>query len=158
MRRRLSSALLLVAAVVLPSQGCVSTVFRPNPGMDTVACPPVEPSSVRVLSRPPEEPFTVLGEVEAYVTGYYSSEKILNRLRARAAKIGANAIFFVRDVSMMAAESWASGEYDTPMNDRTWRKRSSLVYKAVLLTDVPQPCPGVPPPNPGVQRTRFARR
>ncbi len=152
MRARLSVALLLAVAVILPSQGCVSTVFRPSSDLNAIACPPVEPSSVRVLSRPPQESFTVLGEVEAYVTGYYSYEDVLSRLRAIAAQKGANAIFFVRDVSMMAPEYW------NQISDSAWRKRSSLVYKAVLLTDVPEPCPGAPPPNPGMQRTRYARR
>lgn len=151
MRSRLSIALLSAAAVVLPSQGCVSTVFRPSPDRNIAACPPVEPSSVRVLSRPPEEPFTVLGEVEAYVSGYYSEEEIVGRLRAKAAQKGAHAIFFAREVSMETAERWTTGEYDTPLNDRTWRKRSSLVFRAVLLSDAPEPCPGVgrPAPAPG---------
>jgi len=151
MRSSLSIALLSAVAVILPSQGCVSTVFRPSSEGSMVACRPVDPSSVRVLSRPPEEPFTVLGEVEAYVTGYYSYEEIVSRLRAKAAKKGANAIFFARDVSMETAERWTTGEYDTPLNDRTWRKRSSLVFRAVLLPDVPEPCPGVgrPAPVPG---------
>jgi len=151
MRSRLSIALLSAAAVILPSQGCVSTVFRPSPDRNAVACPPVEPSSVRVLTRPPEEPFTVLGEVEAYVSGYSSEEEIVSRLRAEAAKMGAHAIFFARDVSMETAERRTTGEYDTPLNDRTWRKRSSLAFRAVLLSDAPEPCPGVgrPAPTPG---------
>ena len=94
------------------------------------------------LSRPPQEPFTVLGEVEAYVTGYYSREEVVSRLRGKAAQKGAHAIFFVRDVSMMAAESWMSS-YGADLTDRAWRNRSSLVYRAVLLTDAPEPCPGV---------------
>jgi hypothetical protein len=151
MRSRLSIALLSAAAVVLPSQGCVSTVFRPSPDRNTVACPPVEPSSVRVLSRPPEEPFTVLGEVEAYVSGYSSDEEIVSRLRAKAAQKGAHAIYFTRDVSMETAEKRTTGEYNTPLNDRTWHKRASLVFTAVLLSDAPEPCPGVgrPAPVPG---------
>lgn len=148
MRARLIAAILLAAAVGLPFQGCVSTEFRPSAERNTVACPPVEPSSVRVLARPPQEPFTVLGEVEAHVTGYYSDEEIVSRLRAKAAQKGAQAIYFVRDVSMHTAEASTTGEYNTPMNDRTWRKRSALVYRAVLLTDAPEPCPGVPLPNP----------
>jgi len=145
MRAPLGIALLLAAAVVLPSQGCVSTAFRPSPDLKTVACPPVEPSSVRVLSRPPQEPFTVLGEVEAYVTGYHSDGEVVSRLRAKAAQKGAHAIYFVRDVSMWTAAAWS--EYDTPMNDRVHRKRFSLVYKAVLLSDVPEPCPGFRQPD-----------
>ncbi|HMM36344.1 MAG TPA: hypothetical protein PKA62_16625, partial [Thermoanaerobaculia bacterium] len=150
-RSRLSIALLSAATVVLPSPGCVSTAFRPSPDHNIVACPPVEPSSVRVLSRPPQEPFTVLGEVEADVSGHSSEEEIVSRLRAKAAEKGAHAIFFARDVSMETAEKWTTGEYDAPLNDRTWRKRSSLVFKAVLLSDAPEPCPGVgrPAPIPG---------
>lgn len=146
---RLSTALLFVAAVGLPSLGCVSTVFRPSADRSHATCLPVEPSSVRVLSRPPGEPFTVLGEVEAYVSGYHSDEEIVNHLRARAAEKGAHAIFFARDAPMETAERRTTGEYDTPLNDRTWRKGSSLVYKAVLLSDVPEPCPGVGRPAPG---------
>ncbi len=148
MRVRLSTALLLAAAVGVPSLGCVSTVFRPSADRNDVTCPPVEPSSVLVLSRPPEEPFTVLGEVEAYVTGYYTDEELVSHLRAKAAKKGAHAIFFVRDVSMSTAEASTTGEYDTPLNDSTWRKRSSLVYRAVLLNDAAEPCPAVRPPAP----------
>ena len=152
MRAHLGIALLLAVSAVLPSQGCVSTVFRPSSDLSAIVCPPVEPSSVRVLSRSPQEPFTVLGEIEAYVTGYYSDEKVLSRIRVTAAQKGADAILFARDVSMPV------GDYFRHTDSYHSRKRTSLVYQAVLLTNVPEPCPGAPPPNPGMQRTRYARR
>ena len=142
MKTRTYVVLLLGAAASLSSLACVSTVFRSTSDLSFASCPPVAPSSVRVLSRPPSKSFTVLGEVEAYVTGYHSDEEVLGRLRTKAAQNGAHAIFFVRDVPMRTAASRMLAEYDAPLDDRTWHKRSSLVYMAVRFTDVPEPCAG----------------
>jgi hypothetical protein len=132
MRSRPCISLVLAIASTFLSQGCISAVFRPGSDLGAVPYPPVEPSSVRVLSRAPSVPFTVLGEIEAVVTGYYSEEAVLSRIRKAAALKGANAIVFVRDVSMMAA----AGDGDP---DSAWRKRHSLVYEAVLLPDASVP-------------------
>ena len=86
---------------------------------------------------------TKAAEQRAYAKGYSAGKK--------AAQKGAHAIYFTRDVSMETAEKRTTGEYNTPLNDRTWHKRASLVFTAVLLSDAPEPCPGVgrPAPVPG---------
>lgn len=132
MRRHLCQAPALVLASVLFSQGCISTVFRPAAGMGVSPRPPVEPWTVRVLSDPPPGPFTVLGEIEAVVTGYYSEKTIVKRIRKEAARKGANAIVLVRDVSTRSA----AGEGDP---DSAWRKRHALVYNAVVFPEAPAP-------------------
>ena len=129
---RICIALVLALASVSLSQGCISADFHPSTALGESPYPPVEPSSVLVLSRPPTVPFTVLGEIEAVVTGYYSDSKVLARIRETAARKGANAIVFVREVPMMAAAS-SEDPYSA------WRKRYSLVYEAVLLADASVP-------------------
>ena len=133
MKVRLSTALPCALACVLLSQGCISTDFRPSSDLGAVSYPPVEASSVRVLTSPPVLPFTVLGEIEAYISGYPADKTVLRHIRTMAAQKGANAIVFVRDFSVMAA-----GVRDTDP-DNLWHKRSSLVYEAVRLADASEP-------------------
>mgnify|MGYP001274443595 CR=1 FL=1 len=134
---------------VVFSQACISTTFTPASTVTTVAFPPVDASLVRVLPSTPPGSFTDLGEVEAFVTGYYSYKAVLQRIVEVAGEKGANAVVFVRDVSTMAA----AGDRDP---DSAWHKRSSLVYKAVRLPDPPVPVSSFPPPNPACSGLRFA--
>jgi len=132
MRRRPFVAPALALASVLLAQGCISTVFSPASGPGVSPRPPVEPWTVRVLSEPPPGAFTVLGEIEAVVTGYYSDETVVGRIREAAARKGANAVVLVRDVSTKAA----AADSDP---DIAWRKRHSLVYSAIVLPATPAP-------------------
>lgn len=132
MQPRPCLGLAFILSAVLSFPACISTTFRPSAHPTALPSPPVEVSSVRVLARPPSGPFVRLGEIEALVTGYYSYEKVLQRVRTTAAAEGANAIVFVRDVSTLAAAS------DTDP-DSAWRKRYALVYDAVRLPDPPRP-------------------
>ncbi len=132
MRHRLFVAPVLALASVLLAPGCISTIFSPVAGPGVSPRPPVEPGTVRVLADPPHGPYTVLGEIEAVVTGYYSDKTVVGRIRKAAARKGANAIVFVRDVSTMAA----AADVDP---DSAWRKRHSLVYDAIVLHEASAP-------------------
>src|SRR5664279_4554918 len=86
------NASLAGALSLLFSAACVSTSFNPAASYGARNLLPVEPADVRVLNSPPSEAFNTLGEIQANISGYQSTDAVIRKVRERAATVGADAV------------------------------------------------------------------
>jgi hypothetical protein len=84
------------AAILLAGCATVSTQSRPYLGVPTFA--PADPAKVQILAAEPKERhYDRLGEVILDISGNPSKDRMENKLKAAAAKLGAEAVFVVHD-------------------------------------------------------------
>lgn len=86
----------LLAAVAMLS-GCASISEQTHAYLGSPEYPPTAPASVRILRAEPRQPKVLLGEIILSVEGNPSRRTIEEKLKAAAARLGADAIFVVSD-------------------------------------------------------------
>ena len=114
MRIRALPTFLVVAASCIALSGCVSTSFHPSKNFETRAQHPVAAGSVAVLRSAPSRPYETLGEIEAWISGFLSSEAVLRRVCEAAAAVGADAIINTGRGHLFAMPSANEGESVSP--------------------------------------------
>ena len=116
-----------LAASVFLLSGCVSTSFRAARDVNTRTFPPVSPAMVRVLyAPPPSASFQLLGEVEAYLSGFPKDETVLRKARERAASVGAEAIILA-----------SAMQVDRPLGNLPYsRQVASVTFTAIRFLPV----------------------
>ena len=105
--------------------GCISTSLRPVSGATAEVQFTVAPEKVRVLRSLPDEPFLILGEIEAYLSGHHKDRAIITKVREKAAAIGADAIVYESD-GLVTPVYGGGGEIGFPTT-----KRASVRFTAV---------------------------
>lgn len=83
---------LAVALSYLFISGCVSTSFHPAMTFEARDLAPIAPEAVRIFRSEPNGPFLILGEIVADISGFWSDEAVIRKVREKAAAIGADAI------------------------------------------------------------------
>ncbi len=115
--RRNSLLWLVVSGILLC--GCSSISVQTQPYMGVPNYPPADPATVQILPAEPTDRVHVrLGEVVLDVSGQPSREELETKLKSAAAKLGANAVFVVRDQTqvfpVVYQDYWgATFNYDT---------------------------------------------
>jgi hypothetical protein len=94
-KRSGARAMLLLALLLLA--GCASISEYTKVYLGTPTYPPTNPAAIQILSAEPKRPTERLGEIMLDVDGTPSRERLEHRLKAAAAKLGANAVFVVYD-------------------------------------------------------------
>jgi hypothetical protein len=87
----------LVLMAWLTLCGCASISDHTQAYLGTPRYAPVDPGMVQVLNAAPSRPFERLGEIMLSAEGDPSREQLEARLRARAAGLGASAVYIVSD-------------------------------------------------------------
>jgi hypothetical protein len=117
---------------ILVLAGCISTTFRPSQDARTEPEERIAPEKVRVLRSFPDEPFLLLGEIEANMSGHHKDEAIIRKARQKAAAIGADAIVY--DSAGLVTPVYGS---DPPGSSPA--KRASVRFAAVRLLPMSTP-------------------
>ena len=88
---------LILLAGALALTGCATINVQSNAYLGSPHYPPGNPANVRILPAEPKEPLERLGQVFLSVDGSPSREELEKRLRAEAAKLGADAVYVTSD-------------------------------------------------------------
>jgi len=88
---------LALACFLLLLGGCASISEHTHAYLGSPAYAPSDPARVQILSSEPTQPKERLGEVILMVDGRPKRERVEQRLRKAAAKLGADAVFIVQD-------------------------------------------------------------
>ena len=107
------AGLLPLVASALVLSACVSTSIHPAPDFSQRLGPAVSPNSVLLLPSAPTQPYVTLGDIEAWVSGFPSSETALRKVREAAAAVGADAII-KKPGSLFAEELGTTGQSVSP--------------------------------------------
>ncbi|HEY8514841.1 MAG TPA: hypothetical protein VIS07_04920 [Candidatus Binatia bacterium] len=99
-------ALLAVLATACSSVQTRSIHFVGRPEF-----PPTDPATVEILSRPPERPHWVLGQIIAEPQGNPGDAAIEEKLREDAAAMGGNAVVIVHDGLRRVGAVWQGGPW-----------------------------------------------
>lgn len=92
------SSLLWLAASSFLFCGCSGISVNTQPYMGVPNYPAADPSSVQILPAEPTDRVHVrLGEIILDISGQPSRQELEQKLKTAAAKLGANAVFIVRD-------------------------------------------------------------
>jgi hypothetical protein len=114
----------VLAAAISPFlvSGCVSTSFHPDKTFEARELRPVSPEAVRVFRSEPNGTFLTLGEIVADISGFWSDEAVIRKVREKAAAVGADAI-------ILDGVGWSLN----PMGDDvvTYSQMSSVRFTAV---------------------------
>ena len=84
-------------AAFLALCGCASISVSSKAYLGSPKYAPSDPAKVQILASEPKEPKDQLGEVRLSVAESPSREKLEEKLRQAAAKLGADAVFVVYD-------------------------------------------------------------
>jgi hypothetical protein len=90
-------AILATCLTLFGAAGCSSIAVRTQPFLGVGQYPPTDPNRVEVLTAEPNRPKERLGEVFIEVSGQPDRQAIESKLKAAAAKLGADAAFIVSD-------------------------------------------------------------
>jgi hypothetical protein len=105
-------ALLLAASLALC--GCSSITVSSKAYLGSPKYAPSDPARVEILAAEPKKPYVRLGEVMLSVGGNPARDKLEDKLKQAAAKLGADAVFVVYDkthVFPVAYADWWGGPY-----------------------------------------------
>lgn len=106
--------------------GCVSTSFTASKEIDPAVSTRVAPESVKLFTRAPSAPYRTLGEIEAQMSGFPSNESILNKVRERAAAVGANGVIYTSAGLVLGQDNhWPASSY----------RPTALTFTAIRLPD-----------------------
>ncbi|MGD0613875.1 MAG: hypothetical protein ABSA69_00350 [Verrucomicrobiota bacterium] len=86
----------LLATVALLS-GCANISEQTHAYLGSPEYPPTAPGAVQILRAEPKRPKVLLGEIILGVEGNPSRQTLEAKLKAAAAKLGADAVFVVSD-------------------------------------------------------------
>lgn len=103
---------LLAASLALC--GCSSIIVNSKAYLGSPKFAPSDPAKVVILATEPKQPKEQLGEVMLSVGGNPSREKLEEKLKLAAAKLGADAVFITYDkthVFPVAYAGWWGGPY-----------------------------------------------
>lgn len=95
--RRFPVRFLILGLAALVWTGCASITVRTHEYLGARRYPPVSAESVQILEKEPEREKDRLGEIILTADGDPKREKLEERLRVAAAKLGADAVFIVYD-------------------------------------------------------------
>ncbi len=101
---------------MLTLAGCSTVYERSHAYLGTPTYGPTDPAHVQILQAEPKQAKDRLGEVVLTVEGEPDRNKIETKLKAGAAKLGADAVFIVYDkihVYPMVYYDWWWGPIDT---------------------------------------------
>jgi hypothetical protein len=113
-----------LAALALAVTGChtVSTSLVPYVGVPKY--PPSDPTKIEILQKEPTRPHEKLGEVVASPDDGVPAQKIEEKLRSQAAKLGADAVVLTHDkMQVVGTRVW--GPY--------WAPESTAVSARVIV-------------------------
>lgn len=111
-------AALVMAGMLLAGCATISEQTHPDLGSPQVA--PTATQSVQLLTAPPKEPYVRLGEVILSVDGNPPREKLEQRLKASAAKLGADGVFISSDQTHIYPMEYVG--YWGPCGDEYWHR------------------------------------
>jgi hypothetical protein len=103
-KRFLACTALSLIVVVSLFAGCTTTAntVRIMPTVGMPAYPPTDPTTVMILRAQPLSPFETLGQIILEPEAALSVPEIEQKLRQAAASMGANAVVFISDMTMLA--------------------------------------------------------
>lgn len=118
MKRGLIWSSLAVAGMILA--GCASISENTHAYLGIARYPPTAPASVVVLPTPPKQPVVRLGEVILSVDGNPARDKLEAKLRAGAARLGANGVYIASDQThIYPVEYW---DYWGTTDEEYWHR------------------------------------
>jgi hypothetical protein len=118
LKRGLMGISLAVAGMLFV--GCATISESSHAYLGSPQYPPTAPQSVTLLAATPKEPVVRLGEVILSVDGNPSREKLEGRLKAGAARLGADGVYIASDQThIYPLEYW---DYWGPTTDEYWHR------------------------------------
>jgi hypothetical protein len=126
-KKTVASVATLAAAGMLLT-GCATISEQTHPDLGSPHVAPTTPQSVQLLTAPPKEPYVRLGEVILSVDGNPPREKLEQRLKAAAAKLGADGIYISSDQTHIFPVEYLG--YWGPSRDEYWHRLiTGVAYK-----------------------------
>ena len=117
-RRIAPWAFLAAAGMVLT--GCATISERSHAYLGSPLYPPTVPQSIQILAAPPKEPVVRLGEVVLSVDGNPPRQKLEEKLKAGAARMGADGVYIASDQThIYPLEYW---DCWGPTTDEYWHR------------------------------------
>ena len=121
MRTGKRTAMGMVAlAAMLTLSGCAGITEQTHAYLGTPDLPPSNPASVRILAAEPNAPKERLGEIILQMDGNPSRQRIEKRLKAAAARLGADGVFIASDrthiVPVQYWDWWGPAGYSETWN------------------------------------------
>jgi hypothetical protein len=118
-KRTTVGASLLAALLVFC--GCSSVLVNTHAYLGSPRCAPTKPETVQIFaSEPTNQPKELLGEVILSLDGRPSRDKVENKLKTAAAKLGATGVFIVSDrTHIYPLMYW---DYWGPVPSEVWRR------------------------------------
>lgn len=96
----------ITLAVILLLAACMtSNMVRVLPRVGVPLYPPTEPTTILVLHEEPSQPFEILGQIIIEPEAALPVPEIEQMLRKEAARMGANAVVILSDMTMRVGES-----------------------------------------------------
>jgi len=86
-----------LTAAALLFGGCASVSENTHAYLGVPQYPPGNPAAVRILAAEPKPPIDRLGEIILSIEGNPSRQKVENKLKMAAAKLGANGVYIASD-------------------------------------------------------------
>jgi len=120
---RLTRAALGVA--LLATAGCTSISVESHAYLGSPSLPPTDPSSVQILQTEPKRPYVRLGEIVVSPYGKPTLADLEQKVRAAAAKLGADAVIVEYDGSRMTGWSYVGPG---------WAPQAYVYYGRVIVT------------------------
>jgi len=115
---------LIVVCAALVVTGCHTVSTRLVPYVGAPKYPPSDPARVEILQKEPTRPHDKLGEVVASPEDGTPAQKIEDKLRREAAKLGADAAVLVHDkMQVVGTRVW--GPY--------WAPEATAVSERVIV-------------------------
>lgn len=106
-----ASAMGALALLAVLATACSSVQTRSIHFVGRPEFPPTDPATVEILSRPPERPHWVLGQIIAEPQGNPGDAAIEEKLREDAAAMGGNAVVIVHDGLRRVGAVWQGGPW-----------------------------------------------
>ncbi len=116
-------------AVSLTLCGCASIGVNTKEYLTSPRYAPTDLARVGILSTEPKQPHETLGEIMLTIQGNPSREKVEQKLKAAAAKLGADAVFVRYDTTHVIPVlyyDWWGGPYAT----------SQAVYRSIVAVAI----------------------
>jgi hypothetical protein len=105
----------LISAVlggILLLGGCSYVSVQSHEYLGVPKYPPTDPAAIEILHAPPKEPCDRIGEITLEPQGSPSTKDIEDKLRNRAAQMGADAVVIVADTTRMMGAYWTGPWWD----------------------------------------------
>jgi hypothetical protein len=100
-----ASLTILIAVVSLLAACATSNPVRVLPRVGVPLYPPTEPGTILVLREEPRRPFEILGQIIIEPEAVLPASEIERMLRQEAARMGADAVVIVSNMTMRVGES-----------------------------------------------------